>query len=158
LKHEGDKIISFERAGLLFIFNFHPTQSFTDYRLGVQTAGEYKVVLNTDSPLFMGHNRIDESGSWFTSPEPWNDRANSIQVRFFIVSTSSLCLFTKTYMLTNFYTGIYSLSYCSCLGSQEQPKMVTDRHASQLQGLIGKNVFVKAKSISLLARGVNKIE
>lgn len=80
LKNEGDKVISYERAGLLFIFNFHPTQSFTDYRIGAEIPGEYKMVLNTDSPIFMGHNRIDENGSWFTTPEPWNNRANYIQV------------------------------------------------------------------------------
>lgn len=33
-KHEGDKIIAFERAGLLFVFNFHMNRSFTDYRIG----------------------------------------------------------------------------------------------------------------------------
>lgn len=33
-KHEGDKIIAFERGGLLFVFNFHPDRSFTDYRIG----------------------------------------------------------------------------------------------------------------------------
>jgi 1,4-alpha-glucan branching enzyme len=27
LKHEGDKTIVFERAGLVFVFNFHPTVS-----------------------------------------------------------------------------------------------------------------------------------
>ena len=31
LKHDGDKVIAFERAGLLWIFNFHPSSSFTDY-------------------------------------------------------------------------------------------------------------------------------
>ena len=35
LKHESDKMIVFERAGLIFIFNFNPTQSFADYRIGV---------------------------------------------------------------------------------------------------------------------------
>ena len=34
-KHQGDKIIAFERAGLLFIFNFHTSNSFTDYKAGV---------------------------------------------------------------------------------------------------------------------------
>lgn len=32
--HEGDKIIAFERKGLLFVFNFHYERSFTDYRVG----------------------------------------------------------------------------------------------------------------------------
>jgi len=28
LKHEEDKVIVFEKANLLFAFNFHPTKSF----------------------------------------------------------------------------------------------------------------------------------
>ncbi|KAK7060409.1 alpha-1,4-glucan branching enzyme [Paramarasmius palmivorus] len=59
LKHEGDKVIVFERAGLLFIFNFHPTNSFTDYRVGVEEAGEYKVVLTSDEKRFGGFDNID---------------------------------------------------------------------------------------------------
>ncbi|CAI5772758.1 4-alpha-glucan-branching enzyme isoform X2 [Podarcis lilfordi] len=31
-KHESNKVIAFERANLLFIFNFHPSKSYTDYR------------------------------------------------------------------------------------------------------------------------------
>ena len=50
LKNEADKVIVFERAGLLWIFNFHPTKSYPDYRVGVEIqAGTYRVVLNTDS-------------------------------------------------------------------------------------------------------------
>lgn len=33
-KHEGDKIIAFERNRHLFVFNFHLNRSFTDYRVG----------------------------------------------------------------------------------------------------------------------------
>ena len=44
-KHEGDKVVVFERAGLVFIFNFHPTQSFTDYKIGVQSNGKYPSVI-----------------------------------------------------------------------------------------------------------------
>lgn len=40
-KHESNKVIAFERAGLLFIFNFHPYQSYTDYRVGVEIPGKY---------------------------------------------------------------------------------------------------------------------
>lgn len=61
LKNESDKVIVFERAGLLWIFNFHPTQSFVDYRVGVEAAGTYRVVLNTDSKAFGGFERIDEN-------------------------------------------------------------------------------------------------
>lgn len=41
LKNETDKVLVFERAGLLWVFNFHPTNSYTDYRVGVEQAGEF---------------------------------------------------------------------------------------------------------------------
>ncbi|KAI7255154.1 1,4-alpha-glucan-branching, partial [Hortaea werneckii] len=82
LKHEGDKVIVFERAGLLWIFNFHPSSSFTDYRVGVQQAGTYRIVLNTDSPRFGGLGRVDdgEASRFFTTDFEWNGRKNFLQV------------------------------------------------------------------------------
>ena len=32
-KHEEDKVIVFERAGLIFAFNFHTTNSYSDYKV-----------------------------------------------------------------------------------------------------------------------------
>lgn len=32
-------MIVFERAGVLFAFNFHPSKSFTDYKIGVDIPG-----------------------------------------------------------------------------------------------------------------------
>ena len=32
-KHEEDKVIVFERAGLIFAFNFHTSKSYTDYKV-----------------------------------------------------------------------------------------------------------------------------
>jgi len=40
---EGDKIIIAERGQLVFVFNFHPTNSYSDYRVGCKTEGPYKV-------------------------------------------------------------------------------------------------------------------
>lgn len=34
----------FERASLVFVFNFHPHKSFTDYKIGVEIAGKYPFV------------------------------------------------------------------------------------------------------------------
>ncbi|KAF2146036.1 glycoside hydrolase family 13 protein [Aplosporella prunicola CBS 121167] len=88
LKHEGDKMIVFERAGLLWIFNFHPSSSFTDYRVGVEQAGTYRVVINTDSPAFGGHGNVKEDTRFFTTDFPWNERKNFLQV--YIPSRSAL--------------------------------------------------------------------
>ena len=80
LKHEVDKVVAFERNGLLFIFNFHPTNSFSDYRIGVEQAGSYKIILNSDRSKFGGHDRIDEGTKFFTTDLEWNNRKNFIQV------------------------------------------------------------------------------
>ncbi|KAI0005161.1 glycoside hydrolase superfamily [Russula compacta] len=80
LKNEVDKVIVFERAGLLFIFNFHPTNSFTDYRVGVETAGEYKIVLSSDDKQYGGFENVDVNSRFVTTPLEWNGRKNWLQV------------------------------------------------------------------------------
>ncbi|EFA11030.1 1,4-alpha-glucan-branching enzyme [Tribolium castaneum] len=79
-KHEDDKVIAFERAGLLFVFNFHPTKSFADYKLGFEGEGEFRIALCSDDKEFGGHSRIDTSIHNFTKPESFCGRRNSIQV------------------------------------------------------------------------------
>ncbi|PHH74381.1 hypothetical protein CDD83_4577 [Cordyceps sp. RAO-2017] len=76
LKNESDKVIVFERAGLVFVFNFHPTQSYSDYRIGVEVPGTYCVALNSDAKEVGGHDRIDEGTRFFTTPMEWNGRRN----------------------------------------------------------------------------------
>lgn len=83
LKHEGDKVIVYERAGLLFVFNFHPTNSFTDYRVGVEIPGEYKIVLSSDEKKFGGFDNVDLTVSFKTTALEWNNRKNFTQVRSF---------------------------------------------------------------------------
>lgn len=87
-------MIVFERANLLFIFNFHPTNSFADYRVGVEWAGEFKVALSTDESRFGGHDRIDVKGKYFTTPMEWNGRKNWLQVRM-LAALVSLCSFRR---------------------------------------------------------------
>ncbi|XP_057375740.1 1,4-alpha-glucan-branching enzyme-like [Daphnia carinata] len=79
-KHEGDKVISFDRAGLVFVFNFNPTQSFTDYRVGVPVAGKYRVVLDSDDHECGGHGRLDHNTNYFSFEEPFGGRPYSTMV------------------------------------------------------------------------------
>lgn len=100
LKHEIDKVLVFERSGLLFVFNFHPTESFADYKIGVETPGEYEIILNSDAAEYGGFDRIEDvNGSgeklgYFTSDESWNNRANAMFV--YIPSRTALVLQLKT--------------------------------------------------------------
>jgi 1,4-alpha-glucan branching enzyme len=58
-ENNADKVIAYMRGDLLFVFNFHPTLSFTDY--GIPVKGKFRIILDTDDPLFGGFNRIDRS-------------------------------------------------------------------------------------------------
>merc|ERR1711908_63423 len=79
-KHEDDKIIVFEGANVLFAFNFHPSKSFSDYRIGTANPGSYKIVLSSDEKIYHGFERIDTSTTYFTEPKPWHDRPHSLLV------------------------------------------------------------------------------
>lgn len=80
-KHEGDKLIVFDRADkLVFVFNWHPSKSYTDYKIGVNVPGKYKVVLDTDAEQYGGHKRLDHSVDYFTANDPWDNRRCSLMV------------------------------------------------------------------------------
>ncbi|KAH9943289.1 glycoside hydrolase [Epithele typhae] len=94
LKHEVDKVIVYERAGLLFVFNFHPTESFTDYRVGVDVPGEYTTILSSDEKRFGGFENALPGGSFLTTDLEWNGRKNFAQV--YIPSRTCIVLALKT--------------------------------------------------------------
>ncbi|KAI1727964.1 alpha amylase, catalytic domain-containing protein [Ditylenchus destructor] len=79
-KHSDDKLVVFDRAGLLFIINFHAHKSFTDYKIGVPVPGTYKLALNSDAAVFGGHNRLDPNQTFMTYPEGWGGRPHHLCV------------------------------------------------------------------------------
>jgi 1,4-alpha-glucan branching enzyme len=76
LKNESDKVVVFERGGVVFVFNFNPSKSFADYRIGIEIPGTYKIVLDTDTKEVGGLGRVDPSTRFFTTPMEWNGRKN----------------------------------------------------------------------------------
>ena len=56
-ENNSDKIIAFTRGDFLFVFNFHPSVSFTDY--GIPVKGKFSVLFESDNPEFGGFDRID---------------------------------------------------------------------------------------------------
>ncbi|KAL6543147.1 1,4-alpha-glucan-branching enzyme 3, chloroplastic/amyloplastic [Orobanche hederae] len=51
-------VISYLRGPFLLVFNFHPTKSYERYSVGVEEAGEYQIVLNTDEEVYGGQGLI----------------------------------------------------------------------------------------------------
>jgi 1,4-alpha-glucan branching enzyme len=66
VNNQGDKVLAFERKDFLFVFNFNPAKSFTDYGINVGT-GKFKIVLNTDSKKYGGFGHVDESLLYYTA-------------------------------------------------------------------------------------------
>lgn len=79
-KNEGDRVIIFERDNLVFVFNFHWTNSYSDYKVGCLKPGKYKIVLDSDESLFGGFNRLNHTAEYFTSEGWYDDRPRSFLV------------------------------------------------------------------------------
>ena len=59
-------MLAFSRGDLLFVFNFSPDRSFTDYGF-IVPEGSYNVVLNTDAKEFGGNGLSDDKVRHFTN-------------------------------------------------------------------------------------------
>lgn len=79
-----NKVIIFERGGLIFVFNFSPTHSIFDYQFTVPEAGNYKVILNSDRSEFGGFGRIDDSLTYSTN--------ESKQLSIYLTSRTALVI------------------------------------------------------------------
>jgi 1,4-alpha-glucan branching enzyme len=81
LKDDGDKMIAFERGDCVFVFNWHPVNSYSDYRIGCKKAGKYKLVLSSDNPEFGGWDNLSthHDGSYFADSTAHNGRPASFQ-------------------------------------------------------------------------------
>lgn len=64
-EHVADQVLAFERAGLVFLFNFNPVKSFTDYAIPVQP-GSYRLLLDSDSVSYGGFGRLAPRGEYFS--------------------------------------------------------------------------------------------
>ena len=58
LCRDNDQVIAFYRKGLLFAFNFNPTQSFTKVEVPVPNNADYEVRLSSDDAAYGGQDRI----------------------------------------------------------------------------------------------------
>lgn len=83
---QHDHVVSFIRDDLLFIMNFSPSQSWTDYSVPA-AAGSYGVILDSDDKQFGGQGRVDSRGRYFTTP---HDSEHIIRV--YIPARSGLVL------------------------------------------------------------------
>jgi 1,4-alpha-glucan branching enzyme len=80
-EHEEKKLLILERAGLLFLYNFHPLASYPDLEFEAP-AGRYRLVLDSDAPGFSGHGRVAPGQVYIPEPfyTPWGKRLHRLKV------------------------------------------------------------------------------
>ena len=67
----ANKVIIFEKNGLLFLFNFSAVNSIFDYRFRAPEKGNYHIILNSDRSEFGGFNRVDDSIEYSTNDDQY---------------------------------------------------------------------------------------
>ena len=89
--NDGDQILAYMRGNLIFVFNFNPTKSFTDYGFLVPT-GSYDVVLNTDAVKFGGNGLADDSITHLTTYDPLYMEERKEWLKLYIPASSAVVL------------------------------------------------------------------
>ena len=89
--NDGDQVLAYRRKDLVFVFNFNPTQSFTDYGFLVPN-GAYDVVLNTDAREFGGFGFSDDSIRHFTCADPLYKKERKEWLKLYIPARSAVVL------------------------------------------------------------------
>jgi len=75
---EHNMVIAFERANLIFVFNFHPNHAIPNYKFYVPYKGEYELILNSDDPGFGGFDRVDAQMTYPTQEDEYGSSWLSI--------------------------------------------------------------------------------
>ncbi|WP_237563158.1 alpha-amylase family glycosyl hydrolase [Algoriphagus kandeliae] len=63
------KILAYERGGLIFVFSFHPTDSYFGFPIPMPKAGDYQIILHSDQKEFGGFERLDKKLIYPTDKE-----------------------------------------------------------------------------------------
>lgn len=92
-KHPADQVLVYRRNDLLFVFNFNPSQSFTDYAFETEP-GEFQIILNSDNKKYHGFDRIDESLTYF-STRAGNEYYLPYYLKLYIPNRTALVLKKK---------------------------------------------------------------
>ena len=92
--NDGDQVLVYQRKDFIFVFNFNPKQSFTDYGFLV-APGAYEVILNTDSVQFGGNGFSDDTITHFTISDPLYKEEKKEWLKLYIPARTAMVLRKK---------------------------------------------------------------
>ena len=85
----SDQVIAFEQGDFLFVFNFNPVKSFTDYGIPSRPT-DYKIILNSDSSDLGGFDRVDTNLIY--EPERIGSLDSDYFLKLYLPSRSAMVL------------------------------------------------------------------
>jgi 1,4-alpha-glucan branching enzyme len=89
--HEDTKQLVYRRGPMVFIYNFHPTESQTGLRIPVPEPRDYQLLMTTDAKRFSGPGLVKEDMIYPWQHMPMYGRSQSIQI--YIPARSAQVLF-----------------------------------------------------------------
>ena len=89
--NDCDQVLAYMRGELIFVFNFSPVHSYSDYGFLVST-GSYDVVLNTDAKEFGGNSFADDTVTHITNYDPIYVNEHKEWLKLYIPARSAVVL------------------------------------------------------------------
>lgn len=90
-QNDSDQVLAIMRKDLLFVVNLNPTKSYTGYGLLVPK-GNYKVVLDSDSPQYGGAGLINDEVIYSTIPDALYKKEKKEWVKLYLPARTALVL------------------------------------------------------------------
>lgn len=91
---DDDQVLAYSRGDLVFVFNFSPSRSFTDYGI-LAPEGEYVGVMNSDDPRYGGYGNIDDNVHHFTEHDTLYAKYGVSWLKLYLPARSALVLRMK---------------------------------------------------------------
>ena len=91
VRNDPDHVLAFYRGGLMFVFNFDPTRSYSDYGILVPPGGLYRLLFDSDEVRFGGQGRI-AAGQEFWPANVERDDEIIQQIKLYLPARTALVL------------------------------------------------------------------
>jgi 1,4-alpha-glucan branching enzyme len=88
---DDDQVLAFMRGNLLFVFNFNPSKSFTDYGI-LAPEGKYVNVLDSDAEKFGGYGNIDDGVAHLTTHDQMYTRHGKGWLKLYLPARTAIVL------------------------------------------------------------------
>ena len=90
-KKDDDQILAFKRGSYVFVFNWNPTKSFTDYGI-LAPEGNYTQILDSDAKEFGGNGLTDPGVKHFTQSDPLFQPSGKGWLKLYLPARTALVL------------------------------------------------------------------